>query len=341
MWRAAFIADVTRAMQSESRHAGHIVLCGPDGGLLGACGDVDCQVFPRSAIKLIQCLPLVETGAADRFSFSDPELALCCSSHSGLEQHTQAVAGILARIGLTEADLACGVHEPLDADELRRLWRSDGGISQLHNNCSGKHAAMLATAVHLGDQTRGYQRPDHPVQRRIRSVLGELTGEDLTHVIAGVDGCSVPNWPIPLRSLAWAFARLGSRRELSAARRAAAERILAACWAAPEAMEGPGRLSTQILAAFPGEVFVKSGAEGVFCGFIRRRGDDDVLGFALKVEDGAKRAAEIATLAILARFQPGAEKMAVPHVIYNAAGLAVGDVRPSEVLVSLLERVDF
>ena len=330
------LVDVTRALQLESWHGGVLVLAHADGRMLGIFGDASRKIFPRSAVKIIQALPLVESGAADHFGFSEAELALACGSHGGAGYHVALVGGVLARLGLGPDVLACGGHEPLDAKAQRELIQSGRTITRCHNNCSGKHAGMLATAVHLEETLEDYELAHHRVQGRVKAALQDVIETDLTKVIPGVDGCSVPNWPVPVDRLAIAFARIVAGRGFASPRSEAFERLIQACWAVPEAMAGAGRFDTAILRRFPGEVFIKGGAEGVYCGGIRSLG----VGFALKVDDGAQRAAEMAVSAVLARFLEGARDLAEPKLIENAAGVAVGDIRANRSLIELLDNIE-
>jgi len=329
------LVDVTRAQQVESWHGGVMVIARASGELVGVVGDPAETVFPRSAVKIIQALPLIETGAADRFRFSDMELALACASHIGAPGHVAAVDALLHRLGLAHGALACGAHPPIGEAARNALIRSGQAPSPLHNNCSGKHAGMLATAVHLNEGVEGYELAGHPVQARIRSVFSDVAGVDLAGVVPGIDGCSVPNWPLPIDRLAVAFARIVSGEGLEGARARAFRRLLDACWAQPEAMAGEGRFETGLLKRFRGEVFVKGGAEGVSCGGIRSQ----AVGFAIKVNDGTQRAAEKAVGAILARLIEGAEDLGKPSILTNAAGVAVGDVRAGAALIAVLDSI--
>jgi L-asparaginase II len=335
MFAAHSIAEVTRARQIESWHTGSVVLARADGRLLGVVGERDRIVFPRSAVKLIQGLPLVESGAADRFGFSDAELALACGSHNGSRAQVAMTDALLRRLGLEQLDLACGAHAPVGMAARHELIRLGQTPTRLHNNCSGKHVGMLATALHLEEPTIDYELAHHGVQRRIRDAMATVVGVELDSVIPGIDGCSVPNWPLPLRGLAVAFARIVCGQGFATQRSNAFQRLVEACWAAPDAMAGEGRYDTEILRRFNGDVFIKGGAEGVYCGGIRSLG----IGFALKADDGAQRASETAIGAIIARFVADAGDLADPVIISNAAGIAVGDIRPGEGLRSVLERI--
>src|SRR5205814_4169604 len=215
--RNPVLIELTRGALIESRHAGAVAVVRADGEIVAAVGDVAAPIFPRSAIKPLQAIPLVETGAADHFGFGPPEIALASASHSGTQAHTALVRSMLARAGLSPDALACGVHEPLDPATARAMIRSGAAPTALHHNCSGKHAGMLATAVHKDEPADGYWRPDHPVQARIASILEELAGVRLSSEVRGTDGCSVPNWAMPLSGLAQAFARLTTGEGLGAA----------------------------------------------------------------------------------------------------------------------------
>ncbi len=282
--------EVRRGPAVESRHRVAVAVAAVGGRITARVGDTATPVFPRSAIKPIQALALVETGAADAFGLGAVELALACASHGGEPMHVEAVRAWLRRVGLGERDLECGAHVPLDRAAARALRARGGTPSPLHNNCSGKHAGMLTTALHLGAPTAGYLAPDHAVQRRIRTVFEELAGVALP--APGIDGCGVPTWPLPLERLAVAAADLCERP--------AARRLFAAMRAEPDLVAGTGRLNTALLRARP-DLVAKAGAEGTYVAVLPERG----LGVALKVEDGAARGAEVALLAVLERLVGG------------------------------------
>ncbi len=206
------LVEVTRGPVVESRHRGAIAVCRPSGQLVAAWGEVGRPVFPRSAVKPLQALPLVESGAADRFGLSDRELALACASHSGEARHVGLVAAWLAGLDLSEADLECGAHPPGNEAAARDLVLQGCQASPLHNNCSGKHAGMLTTARHLGEPTRGYIAADHPVQRRIAQVLAELADSPAALTPVGTDGCGIPTLALPLAGIATAMARMATTR---------------------------------------------------------------------------------------------------------------------------------
>ena len=329
------LIEVTRGPLLESAHTGALVIAGVSGPALVSLGDVHRPVFPRSAVKTVQCLPLIETGAADAFGYGAAEIALACASHSGTPRHTGVAAAMLARLGLGEEALGCGVHAPQAAAAANELLLDRRSPSQLHNNCSGKHAGMIATARHLGEATEGYWRAEHPVQKRIAQALSELARFELGPEVRGIDGCAVPTWAVPLDNLARVFARLVSGEGLGCERRRAAERIMGACWAEPELVAGEGRADTVVMRKLPGEVFMKTGAEGVYCGAFPRLG----LGFALKIDDGAKRAAAGAAISLIERLVPAARGLVDKRVMRNWRRMEVGEIRSSPDLERALDRL--
>lgn len=329
------LATLSRGVRVESFHRGALVVARADGAIVASLGDRDRRVFPRSAIKSIQALPLVMSGAADHFGFGDRELALACASHSGAPSHATLAGEILGRLQLAPGDLACGAHLPLGEDYAHAMLRAGETPSRLHNNCSGKHCGMLATAAHLGETASGYEHPDHPVQKRIRTALHTVTGVEIPDGAMGIDGCSVPNWALPLTGLATGFARMVSavsgEGPLPEPERAAARRLIEACWAAPVEMAGEGRLDTSLLRRFKGEVFLKTGAEGVYCGGVVSQ----QLGFALKIDDGAKRAAETVVCALIGALVQGADDLLAAVPLKNWDGRVVGETRISGELSGL------
>lgn len=328
---APVLIEVSRGNMVESRHRGAYALVDADGDVIAAHGDIERPVFARSAIKPLQALPLVETGAADALAASSEELAIACASHGGEPRHVEVVRHWLERLGLDERNLECGAHAPSHAPSARALAAAGQEPSALHNNCSGKHTGMLATCVHLRDPLPGYIKLDHPAQRRVIGALSAMCGVDLSDAPRGIDGCGLPQLGIPLKALAFAFARFGSPAGLPADRQAACRRIAAAMRAHPFLIAGSGRFCTRALEIAGTKALVKTGAEGVFTAALPAQG----LGLALKIEDGTTRAAEaaIATLLIRHARLDAAEAAAFrPWAlapVLNVAGAVVGQIAPS------------
>jgi L-asparaginase II len=328
------LVEVLRGARVESRHHGAVVVADADGATVFSLGDIAAPVYPRSAVKPIQALPLVESGAADKYGFGDEELALACASHGGEPAHVEVASRMLERAGLDVTALECGAHWPSHQASTQALARAGGAPSALHNNCSGKHAGFLCVACQAGVDHRGYVGASHTVQREVRAALEGLTGVGLAEDQCGIDGCSIPTWAVPLASLAHAFARFGTGRGLAGERAKAAARLRAACAAQPYYVAGTGRFCTEIMTLFGARVLVKTGAEGVFCGALPEQG----LGIALKCEDGATRAAETAMAAAIARFLPmsGEERARLDRFVRrelrNWNGIAVGGLRPVDAL---------
>ncbi len=331
------LVEIVRGDMVESFHRGAVAIADAAGRIVRSLGDVDRLVYPRSALKPIQALPLIETGAADGFGLGEQELALACASHRGEPFHVAAVAAWLARIGLGEADLECGVHPPRHEPSFEALLRAGGTPSQLHNNCSGKHAGFLATAVWLGEPTRGYIEPDHPVQQRVARTVGEMAGLDLSRAPRGRDGCGIPVIALPLGALAAAMARLADPAHLGERRRAAAKRLLDAMAASSLMVDGTGRMTTAVMTAAAASVRLKPGAEGVFCAALPAQG----LGVALKIDDGGGRAAELAMASVLDRlgcFAPEQRVALAPFLappLMTVAGKGAGRLQPGAALRSL------
>lgn len=293
--RPAVQVNVYRGTIVESRHYVNAVVSDASGNIVKSWGDVDKPVYLRSAIKPLQALPLIETGAADAFEFSEKELSLACASHTGEEIHTKVVNALLARLGLSLDDLECGSHWPSYRPAERALAARGIEPTAAHNNCSGKHTGFLATALHLGENYKGYINLDHPVQRRLVKILEEFTETDLSNAPVGIDGCSIPTLGIPLVRAALAIAKFANPEKLSASRRAACHRIQSAIVNEPAMIAGSDRLCTALNGSAKGKVVAKVGAEGVYLAAFPDLG----LGVALKCIDGTTRAAEVALGGIL------------------------------------------
>ena len=282
-----------RAGYVERAHHGRVAIVGPDGDLAFALGDVGAAMLPRSSCKILQAIPMVESGAAAAVKLTPQRLALSCASHQGSHSHAAQAKAWLAEMSLGEADLECGPQPPNDEATFYDLRGRDEAPSQLHNNCSGKHTGFLCQARHLGASTEGYIDPSHPVQQCVAEVTADLAGEELS--AHAVDGCSAPNFGVSLTGLARAMAKIASAEtSLTGARREAAIALRQAKAAHPFEVAGEGRACTDLMRAGDGLV-VKTGAEGAFTAILPDRG----LGIALKINDGETRAAEAAMTSIL------------------------------------------
>jgi L-asparaginase II len=329
------LVEVLRGGLVESRHRGAVAVVAADGRSVLALGEVERPVFPRSAIKALQALPLVETGAADKYGLGAEELALACASHSGEPGHVATASHMLMLAGLDETALKCGAHWPIHQPSGQALARDGGTAGPLHNNCSGKHAGFLCVACAIAADRAHYLEPAHPVQRLVKSTIEDLTGATLSQDVCATDGCSVPTWATPLANLARGFARFGTGLGLAPDRNRAAARLRAACAAYPWHVAGTGRFCTAIMTRLGARAFVKTGAEGVYCAALPEQG----LGVAVKCDDGAGRAAEVAMAALLARFLPLAADLValepfVRPILRNWNGIAVGGMRPTAALTA-------
>ncbi len=299
----------------------------PRGKRRAAIGDVEARVFPRSAVKAIQALPLVESGAADRYGVDNAELALACSSHNAEPRHVATALKMLAAAGRGEGDLECGGHAPTDKASADALVRAGKQPGRVHDNCSGKHAGFICLACALDADPKGYVRPDHTVQREVTAALAAVTGADLG--APAVDGCSIPAYAIPLENLALAFARMATGESFAPSRAAAARRLVAACTAEPFMVAGTGRFDTEALTLLGSRLFIKGGAEGVWCAAFPELG----LGVALKCDDGAGRAAETLMAAVIAAFLPLSDRERIalaPRLtapVMTRTGVKVGEMR--------------
>jgi len=325
------VVEATRGNLVESAHRGAGAVVDADGRVVMAFGDAERPVYPRSGVKALQALPLVASGAADRLGLSDREIALCCASHSGSEEHVATARAMLAKVAHDERALECGAHWPLGEDEARSLARSGRTPTALHNTCSGKHAGFVCLACAMGVDPKGYVAPDHAVQREVAAAIEALTGARLSKETRGVDGCAIPTYAVPLVALARGFARLGTGQGLSQESAKAAARIRAAVAANPLTVAGKGRFDTEIMSLLGPRVFTKSGAEGVACAALQEVG----LGLAVKADDGAGRAAQVMMAALIRRFggfdeetNAGLTPFVSPQ-LFNWNGAQVGRLRPA------------
>jgi len=328
------LVEVLRGAMVESRHRGAIAIVDAAGRIVRSWGDIERPIYARSAIKPLQALPLVESGAADRYGCGAQELALSCASHHGQPSHVAAVTAWLGRAGLGVEDLECGAHPPSDPMAAQALIRTGAAPTAAHNNCSGKHTGFLTTARHLGEATRGYIEAGHPVQQRVARVLAEMTGLDLSTAPRGRDGCGIPVIGLSLAGMARGFARMVDPVGLSSERREAARRLLDAMAAAPSMVDGTTGMCNAVMSAAGPTVRLKGGAEGVYCAALPEQG----LGIALKVEDGAARASTLTMATLLDRlgcFDEAQRRTLQPFLaprLNNVAGVEVGAIRPTAAL---------
>jgi L-asparaginase II len=327
------LVEVWRGELVECRHRGAVAICDASGRLHFALGDVSSPVYPRSATKLLQALPLVESGAAAHYALSAAEMALACASHNGETLHAEAVAAWLERLDLGEEDLECGPALPMGTAAHEALLRAGGAPSRLFHNCSGKHCGMLTLSRHLDARTRGYIDEQHPAQQQWMQALGEMAGVDAHQLPRGLDGCGIPVLALPLARLAQAFARFADPRGLAAPRREAIEKLRAALQAMPQMIAGSDRLCSELLATAGLQVQAKVGADGVYAAALPELG----LGVALKIDDGNTRASEVALGAALSRLrvlddeQQAALAARFSPPIINSRGLLAGRVEASSV----------
>jgi L-asparaginase II len=329
---------VTRDGLVESRHRVHAAVVSADGALIDAARDPELRVWWRSCAKPFQVMPLLRSGGFEQVGWGVEELALACASHGGEPEHVALAGRMLSTLGLEEGDLACGPHEPLATRGARLARESGQRLTRLHNNCSGKHAAMLARAVQLKAPTTGYERASHAVQRDCHLAVAEWTGLPGEALAVGVDGCGVSVFALPLANMALSYARLV---QAAATGDAASRRVVSAMTSHPFLVGGTERFDTVLMQACGGNVLCKIGAEGVHTFAIV----DRALGFAIKVEDGASRAQYPAVLALLAAY--GALPTPVPESlrdylerpVRNTRGEVVGTIRLSSADVG--DRVEF
>ena len=318
--------EVTRGDTVESHHRVHAAVIGSDDVLIAAARDSGLVSMWRSCSKFFQVMPLLASGGFDKISWGEEELALACASHGGEPEHVAVAARMLASLGLEEGDLACGPHEPL-AVRGAKLWRESGlPLSRLHNNCSGKHSAMLARAKDAGWSTRGYEAADHPVQRGCLAEVSSWTGVPLDDMPLAVDGCGVAVMALPLDRMALAYARwargVHSGEEIP-------RRTADAIRMQPHLFAGTDRFDTIMVQETDGAVIAKLGAEGVHCAAVPSLG----IGIAVKVEDGALRAQQMAVLVTLQKLGvlpnelPPRLAEFLHRPVRNTRGERVGEVR--------------
>lgn len=276
------LVQSTRNGTLESFHRGVVCVVGASGEVVYSAGDVQQICFPRSAIKYMQVLPLLESGAADHFQITAAEIALICASHNGEPEHVEGVKKLLQRTGIDTGELGCGAHAPYHGESYAQLLMSGNRPTELHNNCSGKHTGFLILARYMGVPTEGYLNPDHPVQVLVREALADLCEMKAEHFLAGTDGCSAPNYAMPVINQATGFRNLGMPRG-NARRDQACRRVLQSIAEHPQMVAGTGRYCTELIRETGGKIIGKLGAEGVYCMSVPEK----KLGIAIKVDDGS------------------------------------------------------
>jgi L-asparaginase II len=323
------LARVIRGDATDSVHYGSVAVVDRDGRLVFAAGDPRYLTMTRSALKPLQALPFVARGGVERFGYSQAQVALLCSSHSGEPRHVDGVSDMLERADCTPADLQCGVHPPLFYAAREELPPAGVRFTPLQHNCSGKHSGMLAYCRLCGLPTSSYLEFDHPLQQAIRAAVAYMTDVPEKALVSGIDGCSAPNYAVPLDRLAYAFARLATIAD-DERYGAAPARLAAAMTAHPEMVSGEGRNDLTLMRAGGGDWVTKIGAEGVQAVGVRSKG----WGIALKVVDGNARGLHPATVAVLDQLGllDAARRAALESwrrpAIRNYRGLTTGRVEP-------------
>ena len=334
------LVEVTRGEIVESIHFGAFIVADSRGKIWASAGNPDLMTYPRSSMKPFQALPFVERGGVEAFGLTDQELAIMCASHSGTDLHKAVLEGMHAKIGISEADLACGVHWPSDAETRDALKAAGQEPTPFRHNCSGKHTGMLAHAVLRGLEKEDYLNPAHPVQVTIRETLAGMVGMDPAEMPLGWDGCSAPVYGIPLLNMARGVAQLADPQSLPPARAEACRKISGAMMAHPVMVAGPRQFDTDLMTAAKGRLFCKGGAEGyqiigVIPGVLGA--ESPGLGIAIKISDGdpTGRARESVSLTILQALGAldSADLAALAgygnQPVKNWRGFEVGEVRPA------------
>jgi len=331
------LAEFVRGNMSENLHRGSFCVVDAQGKIIASAGDVDAMVYPRSAIKSLQALALFQSGAVEKFNLTDQDLALACSSHLGEQFHVDGVKEILAKIDLTVDDLECGAHQPTHKDARYELRGRGEKPSALHNNCSGKHAGMLAVAKALGVNHKGYIEAEHPVQVLVRECVERVLDFKLSPDFCGRDGCSIPTWGAPLKSFAAGFAKMSSgSNTLPALYANAGDRLFNAAASNAKFIAGTDGFDTDAMNAFEGDLMLKIGAAGVFCGALRGKN----WGFALKCDDGSMDAAHAIVAGLLNAMSVSTEETApvlrskMAQVSKNWRGFEVGQLQSHEDIAS-------
>ena len=330
MTGAVELVETWRGDLLESVHQGHAVIVGAEGEILEAWGAPETIIFPRSSSKMLQAIPLIESGAADAFGLTSSQLALACASHQGAKLHVGHVNRWLADLGLTDDALRCGPEPSRDQNYRDEMTCSGDPVCQVHNNCSGKHAGFLTLNKHIGGDAE-YVDPAHPIQMMVREATESLTGEESAGY--GIDGCSAPNFAMSLHGLGRAMAFYASAHERSDVRSKAAARLTDAMRKHPELLAGEGRACTELMRAMDGRVSIKTGAEGVFIAIVPEK----KIGIALKIADGATRASECVMASLLVRVgvldpHHPAARARIHAPIHNRRGIHAAGDRPAAAL---------
>lgn len=341
------LVEVTRGPVIESIHYGVVVVVDVTGKVVASVGNPETVTFLRSSAKPFQVLPFVERGGLEHFGLTDRELAVMCASHYGTDEHVKVIQGIQKKLGVSEKDLLCGMHPPLDSVTAKRMLLNNEPNSPLRHNCSGKHTGMLAHALLRGLPINDYINPIHPVQQTIFQTFSEMTGVPLKDLLLGTDGCSAPVFAVPMRAAAWAFAKLADPSSLPEPRRSSLQRIFRAMTTHPDMVAGPGAFDTELMTIGAGKILVKSGAEGYLAISVLPGActtGSPAYGIAIKVSDGDLAGGSRArtTVAIEVLRELGALNETQLNLLkaydirpqYNWRHIEIGQIRPAFKLVN-------
>lgn len=325
------LANVIRGETVESIHRGHLIVLDGNGDTVFSLGNPSTVTFFRSSAKAFQAIPFLTSGAADAFGFNEEDIALAVASHSGERRHVSIAAGMLAKAGLSESDLRCGAHRPFDEAESHRMLSAGEDPTQLHNNCSGKHASMLAFAKHIGADIATYDSPGNRIQQRILRCVSDFSEVPIDEIAIGTDGCAAPNFALPVRSMAKSFVNLLTPAKFPPATQTACSRIISAMLKYPELIGGSTRLDTMLMQAAPNTLISKVGADGVWlCGILPTEKWPTGLGIALKIEDGddflSRPAVTVAVLRHLGILPVDVLQNLSPMPVKNRRGDIVGRI---------------
>lgn len=326
------VVEVLRGPVVESLHQVMAVVVNENGSITQYWGNPNFLTLPRSAIKILQALPLIESGAADKFNLEAKHIALACGSHRGEKDQLQALSQWMEKAGIKESQLSCGPHLPYDEKSAHEMLRRGHSATAICNNCAGKHLALISTCLHLGENPTGYEKYEHSAQKRLRKVLTEMIKVDHAKVGHGIDGCGIPTYGVALQALAVGMSSLINPKE-SAARKAASLRLLDAVKSHPYYVAGSDNFVTAVIEKTQGRAIIKTGAEGVVCGVLPEKR----VAFAVKASDGATRAAQVVTSSLLLQLgglsEPEFRALSaytLPEV-KNWKGEVVGQVRVAKI----------